>query len=353
MSSQQTAWYSAFLMDTINNYSVFTIDLDGHVIVWDVTAQNIHGYTSSEILGKHFSICYCEEDQASGQPQAALETAIRKGHVIEEGWRVRRNSSRYWASSVIWPVRDASGALTGFTVVTHDITDRREAEEKLRRNNERLQQLTARLAEVETAERRQLANELHDRAGQNLTALGINLNIVRSQLSQESAKQIGTRLDDCLILLEDTTERIRDVMATLRPQVLEDYGLVAALRWYGDTFAARTEIPVTVITDGDNSDLSRHIEDTLYRVVLEALNNVAKHAQATSLVIQFTVDTDRMKIEVIDDGVGFEPREELTSPNNRHWGLQTMIERIEAIGGTFRIVAAPGIGTQILIELPR
>ena len=121
--------------------------------------------------------------------------------------------------------------------------------EEVRQQKEQIRALAMRLAEAEEAERQWLARELHDQIGQNLTALGINLNIVCSQLSGQAAGAVYARLNDSLALVEQTTQRVRELMADLRPPVLDDYGLVAALRWYGEQFNARTDIPVVVHGD--------------------------------------------------------------------------------------------------------
>ena len=153
---------------------------------------------------------------------------------------------------------------------------------------ERLRALTTRLAETEEVERQQLARELHDRVGQHLTALGINLNIVRGQMPEDTTEDVRERLDDTLALVKQTTQRIRDVMADLRPPVLDDYGLTAALDWYGRQFASRTGVTVTVQGEKLAPRLDAPTENALFRIAQEALTNVAKHAQAAQVIMTVT-----------------------------------------------------------------
>jgi len=246
-------------------------------------------------------------------------------------------------------------------VHTEDITGRVQTEEALQQHTERLRALAAQLAEVTEDERQQLARELHDQVGQNLTALGINLNIVRSQLPEEAAAPARSRLDDSLSLLEQTAERIRDVMAYLRPPVLDDYGLVAALHWYGGQFAQRTDISIAVEGEEPVPRLAARVESALFRIAQEALTNVAKHAQATQVTVTVEVEGGTLRLIVADDGIGFDPSTTLrTRPahlaqpdGGRGWGLLTMTERAEAVGGRCRIESDPKQGTRVIVEVAR
>jgi len=223
----------------------------------------------------------------------------------------------------------------------------------MRQQSELVRALAIRLAEVEEIERQRLARELHDQVGQNLTALGINLNIVQAQIPDASHSPARHRLDDSLSLVEQTTERIRDLMADLRPPVLDDYGLVAALRWYGEQFAARSGI--NVIIDGEEIQprLSPRAEGALFRIAQEALTNVAKHAQASQATVAVKAGTDLLQMVITDNGLGFDPAQR-SEPGERYgWGMLTMTERAAAIGGRFEVESQPGRGTRVVVEVPR
>ncbi|MDH7486386.1 MAG: PAS domain S-box protein [Anaerolineae bacterium] len=212
-----------------------------------------------------------------------------------------------------------------------------------------LRALAIRLAEVEEDERRRLARELHDRVGQNLTALGINLNVLGSQLPPETAAQMRARLADCLTLVEETTGHIRDVMAELRPAVLDDYGLLAALHWYGQRFSQRTGIATMVQGQEPAPRLPPAVETALFRIVQEALTNVAKHAQARQVTVTLEPVDGGARLSIADDGVGFDP----TVRRRAGWGLMTMRERAQAVGGHLRVDSAPGKGTRVVVEVPK
>jgi two-component system sensor histidine kinase UhpB len=245
----------------------------------------------------------------------------------------------------------SQGEFAGTFGVFRDITERKQTEDALRQHTERLRELTTRLADAEEGERRRIAQVLHDRVGQNLTALSINLNIVRNLLPAELAAQIGPRLADSLELVSETMEHIRNVMAELRPPVLDDYGLLAALRWYGQRFAQRTGLTVAIQDADATPRLPLATEITLFRIAQEALTNVARHAQARQVTITLEVLTAGLRLTIADDGSGFDPPLRV-QPDGRHaWGLLTMAERAQSIGGRLVIDAAPGCGTRVIVEV--
>jgi signal transduction histidine kinase len=219
---------------------------------------------------------------------------------------------------------------------------------------EQLRVLGVRLSEVEEAERRRLARELHDQVGQNLTALGINLNVIKTQIPDDIASGVMTFLDESLELVEQTTERIRDVMSDLRPPMLDDYGLMATLRWFGGQFTSRVGLPVTVHGEELNPRLAEPVESALFRIATEALTNVAKHAQATEATVELEVDDDVLRLIILDDGIGFNPGRLDMQEKDRGWGLLTMAERAEALGGQFWIESQPSnTGTRVIVQIDR
>jgi signal transduction histidine kinase len=222
----------------------------------------------------------------------------------------------------------------------------------IREQNDKLQaaKVSRRMIEAQEAERREIANHLHDLVGQKLTAISINLNIVKGQLLPDQARQIGARLDDSLKLVEETTESIRDVMAELRPAVLDDFGLAAVLRWYADQFTKRTGIVTSVVELGPGRRLPPTAEHTLFRMAQNALANVAKHANAGTAVVTLRTASNMTCLSVADDGNGFDPA--TVQPALDHgWGLMIMRERAAAIGAKLSIESAPGRGTNIVVTL--
>ncbi len=225
--------------------------------------------------------------------------------------------------------------------------------EAVRVQHEQLRDLTYRLGEVEESERRALARELHDKVGQNLTALGISLNILKAQLSHDEPGQVRSRIDDCLDLVSETTAHIRDVMVELRPSVLDDYGLLSALRWFGAQFSSRTNIQVKIEGDENKDRLGISIENAFFRIAQEVLTNVAKHAEASQVTILLDAEDGYCRMTISDNGKGFNKDKSLVKSDVGTWGLLAMHERALRAGGRFQIESDTGKGTKVVVEVDR
>lgn len=216
----------------------------------------------------------------------------------------------------------------------------------LDQSNKRLQAITRRVVTLQEEERRAIAAELHDHVGQNLSALSINLSLIGNKLQATSTTALPV-IDDSRHLLESIGKTIRDVIAELRPAVLDDYGVLTALRWSAAAFEARTGV-ISVVT-GPQQRLDPTLEVALLRVTQEALANAAKHASAQHLNIVLRIKAHGGILLIEDDGCGFD-RAILTEPGKRsRWGLMMMQERVESIGGRLRVTSSPGKGTCIIV----
>lgn len=237
--------------------------------------------------------------------------------------------------------------------IANEITrELRESEAGLRASTEQLQAMSRRLVDMQEFERRQFSRELHDRVGQNLTALSINLDILKTQLSGNGNDAFHSRLNDAATLLEATSGAIENVMSELRPPMLDDYGLLPALQWYANEFSSRTGIEVAVDGDEQMERLSQASEIALFRIAQEALNNVAKHAHASRVRITLIRSDARLEMSLTDDGAGLEAAPAIGSKRRPGLGMVTMRERTQAVGGQFEIGAAPGRGTQVVVRVP-
>jgi len=225
--------------------------------------------------------------------------------------------------------------------------------EVIARQNEKLEaaKVSRRLVEVQETERRALANELHDLVGQKLTALNINLNIMKIESAPSRTAQIDARLEDSLKLVEETIESIRDVMAELRPAVLDDYGLTPVLRWYAEQFVKRTGVATTVIEQGESRRLAAAAEEAFFRIAQEALANVAKYARAEHATVTLDISPQASCLTIADDGCGFDPSACQQPARDHGWGLMIMRERAAAVGAELSVESVPGRGTRITATL--
>jgi len=265
---------------------------------------------------------------------------------------------------VVWPdgsvhvlfgratvVRDAAGRPVRVYGTNVDITERKRAENALRDSGVQLQALSRRLVELQESERKELARELHDRVGQSLTALKINIDILQPALASQGNAEVLARVADSAALLEATMDTIENVMSELRPPMLDDHGLAAALDWHARNFSRRTGIGVAVRAGEPALRPAPQVEIALFRVAQEALNNVAKHARARRVEIALDHANGEYVMSVHDDGIGFDGVEDASDKPKPGLGMVTMRERAQAVGGHFEVRALPGRGTQLTVRV--
>ena len=208
------------LVETVQDYAIFMLDPSGKVCTWNVGAERLKGYTAKEIIGKHFSCFYSEEEVRNGKPAWELVLAAKEGRFEDEGWRLRQDGSRFWANVIITALKDDSGKLIGFAKVTRDFTDRmkqeralqkevaerREAEQLLHRSEKSLRQLSLHLLRTQDEERKRIGRDLHDSLGQYLAVLKMKLQSVEGQNTDEA---LSHELGRCVQLTEDCIREVQ------------------------------------------------------------------------------------------------------------------------------------------------
>jgi PAS domain S-box-containing protein len=280
-----------------------------------------------------------------------LERQREQGFEVE--YRVvRPDGSVRWIRDRGSPVKNQAGSVYRIVGVAEDITERKHAGDALRRSAAELQALSRRLVELQESERRQLSRELHDRVGQNLTALKINLDILQTGLASHGSDEVRARVADSAALLEATMDTIENVMSELRPPMLDDHGLAAALDWHARNFSMRTGIAVAVRGSELVVRPAPQVEIALFRIAQEALNNVAKHARARRVEIALDHANGECVMSVQDDGIGFDYAAIASDKPKPGLGMVTMRERAQAVGGRFEVRALPGRGTQLTVRVP-
>lgn len=216
-----------------------------------------------------------------------------------------------------------------------------------------LQKLSAQLISAQEAERKKISQELHDEMGQALTAMSINLAAIEKELPSELAPTIRGRLAETNSLADRTLEQMRELSLNLRPSMLDDLGLVPTLRWYVKRYAKRLNFEVEFEAIDFEERPTAEVETTLYRVVQEALTNVARHAQANKVRICLERKEANVIASIEDDGQGFDV-EAVTGHEalEQGVGLLGIRERVASVGGNFSIQSQPGQGTRLTIEMP-
>ncbi|MFC1975933.1 response regulator [Chloroflexota bacterium] len=225
--------------------------------------------------------------------------------------------------------------------------------EAVSQQREQLRTLARRLAEVQEAERKQLAQELHDEMGQALTAISINLAAIEKELPPEGPPRIRERLAEASSLTDQTLEQVRELSLDLRPSILDDLGLVPTLNWYVKRYADRVNVKTEFEVSGLEERLPPEVATALYRVVQEALTNVARHAQASTVRLHLLGQDSSVVAVIEDDGQGFDVAEVANRTASEHGaGLLGIRERVTFLGGSFDIQTSPAQGTRLSIEIP-
>jgi PAS domain S-box-containing protein len=245
------------------------------------------------------------------------------------------------------PIRNCDGAIIGAVVVNHEVTDRVCAETALRESAQRLQHLSRRLLALQEEERRNLSRELHDRLGETLTALSINLSMLKDGVQRDECAM--ARVEDSAALVKSTAAVMENLIGELRPPMLDDHGLAAALDWYGKQFAARAGIAVSVQADEPGARVAPEVGIALFRIAQEALTNVAKHAQAGRVAISLRRAGGELVMSICDDGIGLDSQSQRRGSG---LGMVTMRERAQAVGGRFEVQRLAERGTRLTVTVP-
>ncbi len=332
------------LVDGVADYALYMLDGAGRVVSWNAGAERVKGYRAEEILGRHFAVFYRPEDVRRGVPEHVLARAAAEGRYEEERWRLRKDGSRFWSSVTVTAVRDAEGLLIGFATLTHDLTERRRAAEIRTR-------LLEQVISAQESEQRRLARELHDETGQSLTSLLVGLRVLEDAAVLE---EVRSRAAELRRLTAQTLDEVRRLARGLRPTVLDDLGLVPALEHYAAEYGESHGIAVDVEARSlDGARLPPAVETTLYRIVQEALTNVAKHAGARTVSIVLQRQPTWVQAIVADDGCGFDVDRAMKAEASwTHLGLHGMGERAALLNGSVTIESTPGEGTTVYARLP-
>jgi len=235
------------------------------------------------------------------------------------------------------PLRVEDGSIAGVVGTAFDVTEQRRVQQRLR-------SMAQRLVEIQEEERRDLARELHDEVGQSLTALKLAIDRGAKRAGPEASNYLA----EAQALMAELISQVRDLSLTLRPKMLDDQGLLPALLWNTDRFAQRTGILVDFKHQGLDGPIAPEVVTATYRIVQEALNNVARHAEAPRVEVSVRAARNKLTLRVEDRGRGFEP----DSYDGPGAGLSSMEERAIALGGSFTLDSAVGVGTRLLVELP-
>ncbi|WP_322047340.1 PAS domain S-box protein [Paraburkholderia sp. J67] len=335
--------------------AIITVDQTQTVVIFNPAAEYVFGLTAMEAIGSPLSRFIPERFRAAHAQHVdqfgvtgVTERQMGRQHRVLYG--LRANGEEFPIEASISQIREASGRL--YTVMLRDITERLRAENTLKRSREELRELSANLQSVREAEKTRIARELHDDLGQQLTALKIDLSSLGLRLGPEMVPDIATRLAGMSKLIDAMVRGIRRIAADLRPVMLDDLGLVSAIDWLANDFTSRYGIRVRKRLETGNVVFSSSAASTLFRIVQEALTNVARHAQADRVDLSLEADAQHCILRIADNGCGTTSERGDAPYRTRHdktFGLLGIRERAHMFNGVVEIDTAPGEGFSLSI----
>src|SRR5215217_4683157 len=317
------------------NDVLYVHDLKGAYISVNRAAEKLTGYTREEIVGRNFSE-FVAPDHIQIMRENFCAKLVEQGDTTYEVDLVAKDGRRVPVEVSSRAIYD-HGVLIGIQGMARDITERKLAQDAL-------QMFSRQLIEGQEDERRRIARELHDQIGQVLTAIKMNLHAV---LQDCNTTEAGSHIKDNIEAVDEALRLVRDLSIDLRPPLLDDLGLVTALRWYVDRYAKRTGLNVDVLVElpDENERFSRELETACFRIAQEALTNIVRHAQASQILVQLAKDEATLFLSIKDDGVGFSVESlRKRAPRVATLGLISMQERAHAAGGAIDIDSAPSQG---------
>lgn len=320
-------------------------DLNGIITSWNLGAERLFGYSAEEAIGSSITMLI-PSDRVD--EEARILDRLRKGGVIDhyETVRQHKNGNLLDISITVSPVADASGQIVGASKIARDMTERRQTEVAKRER-----EIMSRLVEAQEAERHRIARDLHDHLGQQLTALRLKLESVRSRFAENDI--IAREMDDIQRYASRIDMDINYLAWELRPTELDQLGLENALgsfvREWSITYGIAAEFHSA---NGNSHRMRPDLETNLYRIVQEGLNNILKHASASSVNVLLERRAGQIALIIEDNGVGFDPEADRNGSGRSGLGLVGMRERAALLGGTLDIESRAGDGTTVFVRIP-
>lgn len=309
-------------------------------------AEKVMGFRREEMLGKTDFDFFPENEAEFFQSKDREVLQSHKLLDIPQEEILTRHGPRLLHTQKI-PILDDQGKPRYLAGISRDITAFCQAQEEIRRTQEQLRRLSAKVQHAQEEERRRLAREIHDELGQILTGLKIELGWISNHLP-DGRMDLENHVDQTLNLVDSALTTVRRVATELRPQILDDLGLKAALDWLLQESSSRAQLE-TRLRFQVLRKLDKSISTTVFRVCQEALTNVVRHADASLVEIDIVEDCGQLQVRIEDDGVGFDPKQ----PNGNNLGLVGIRERVLLHGGEMKLQSRPEIpGTILVLRIP-
>jgi two-component system, NarL family, sensor histidine kinase UhpB len=325
--------------------AILMLDRKARVIRVNLATTRLLDCDFPELLGRPLKQIFSERlglDDPSGIDQAWQDKGqVRRDFALGHG--------QPWLRSTLDPVLDQHGEISGAIMFLSDISNEKQAEVRLRDTLDQLRKLSSHLQIVREEERKSIAREVHDELGHALTALKMEVSWLGRQIDPDNTA-LAERTRSMTGLIDQTIATVRRISTALRPPVLDDLGLDAALEWLAEDYQNRTGIRTRVALPEQPERIRSGRGSTVFRIVQEALTNVARHAEASEIRIDWRQKEQHIHLSIEDDGLGFDPQTRCALSG---FGLLGMAERARDLNGTLEVHSRPGHGTRIELVFPR
>jgi PAS domain S-box-containing protein len=327
---------------------IFLTDAEQRCVYVNGRWSEITGLPAIEAIGLDWRVCL--QTQGATLEATSIFAADPTTPVAFENQITRRGAAATWVIGQMRPYRDSRGDIVGHLGVMTDITERKNAEVAIRESEQRLRELSTHMNAVVEAQRADIAREIHDDIGSSLT--GMKIDVLRIKQLTEDIPEVQDKIGMFTHLLDSTSAASVRIAKSLRPSILDD-GIVPAIDWLCREFARRTDVDVEFIEPDEEPKLASDQSIALFRVVQEALNNVAKHAEAKNVDVVLFARGNELTLEVRDNGRGL-PRDRPPQSIERSggFGITGMRERVLSLGGWMDVTGAPGKGTTVMVGIP-
>jgi two-component system, NarL family, sensor histidine kinase UhpB len=331
--------------------AIITVDQSQRVIIFNPTAEKLFGCTAADALGASLDRFIPERfrtvHRAHVERFGVTGVTERQMGVQRRLYALHADGHEFPIEASISQVHDGDEKL--YTVMLRDITERVRAEDDLRASREELQRLSAKVLELREEEKMRIARELHDDLGQQLTALKMEVSFAESELSGAGAVAAAPGLGNVYAQIDSIVASVRRIAADLRPVMLDDLGLVPAIEWLVHDFSARYKIRVLAHVDVGEIAFNRDAGTAVFRMIQEALTNVARHSGATEVMLDIVRDEPHCIVRIADNGRGMASD---GRPGKNSFGLLGLRERAVRLGGDLHVQTAPGQGFALTVTLP-
>jgi PAS domain S-box-containing protein len=310
----------------------------------------ILGFRRNEIIGKNWFENFLPEkfrEKVKEIFKSLISGEIKEFEFFENPILTKSGKEKIiaWQNTIL---KDSSGKIIGILSSGMDITERKHTEEKLKKSQQNLRRLISHLQSVREEERTIIAQDIHDHLGQNLTALKMDLFWIEKRLPR-NLKSIKEKIETMKVLIDSSFQIIKEISTRLRPSLLDDLGLIEAIKWQIEEFQNRTGIKCEFLTPLEDISLDKNQSIALFRIFQEILRNIARHAHATKVKVSFKKKDNNLELKVKDNGIGI-PKEKINDPKSL--GIIGMQERVDFLRGNLTIKGVKEKGTTIIINIP-